>query len=313
MIAPNPSQSAVFAALRAFLLDILPRGDAIFVGEIAGNTLTVTSIDQGSIAIGSQIFGQTVASGTFVTALGTGSGGIGTYSVNIAQTVPIEHSPVMWTGCEVVQGQDNRVPEPRLNDFVVMTELFRRRLETNVNTYSDVAFTGSISGQTLTVSAIQFGTIEIGQRVNGVGVTPGTTITALGSGTGGVGTYTVSTSQTVASEKLSSGFENHLQPTEIHIQLDVHGENSADNAQTITTLFRDQYAVQAFSDLNPNVQPLHADDPKQVPFWNGEQQTENRWAITARLQANIAVETPQDFADQLQPTLINVEAAYPAT
>lgn len=103
-----------------------------------------------------------------------------------------------------------------------------------------------------------------------------------------------------------------MQPTEIHIQLDVHGENSADNAQTVTTLFRDQYAVQAFSDLSPNVQPLYADDPKQVPFWNGEQQTENRWVITARLQANIAVETPQDFADQLQPTLINVEAAYPA-
>lgn len=240
MIAPVPSQSAVFTALRSFLLEILP------------------------------------------------------------------------AGVEVVEGQDNRVPEPSVDDFVVMTEIFRPRLSTNVNTYTDVAFTGSIAGQTMTVTAVQFGAIAIGQRVNGLGVSVGTRITALQSGTGGVGTYTVSPAQTVASETLSSGFESHLQPTEINIQLDVHGENSADNAQIITTLLRDQYAVSAFSAIDPNVQPLYADDPKQVPFWNGEQQAENRWVITARLQANIAMQTPQDFADQLQSTLINVEAVYPA-
>ena len=65
--------------------------------------------------------------------------------------------------------------------------------------------------------------------------------------------------------------------------------------------------------MNTGVAPIHADDPKQIPFWTGEQQVDDRWVIDARLQANITLQTPQDFADQLQPTLINVEAAYPAT
>ena len=60
-------------------------------------------------------------------------------------------------------------------------------------------FTGSISGTTLTVTAVTSGNIGIGSTISGTGVTVGTTITALGSGTGSTGTYTVSVSQTVAS------------------------------------------------------------------------------------------------------------------
>lgn len=61
------------------------------------------------------------------------------------------------------------------------------------------AFTASISGTVLTVSAISAGTLVVGDQISGVGVTAGTYITALGTGTGGVGTYTVSASQTVGS------------------------------------------------------------------------------------------------------------------
>lgn len=64
-------------------------------------------------------------------------------------------------------------------------------------------FTGSISGTTLTVTAVSAGTIQIGQVISGTGVTAGTTITALGTGTGSTGTYTVSTSQTVASTTIN--------------------------------------------------------------------------------------------------------------
>jgi len=63
--------------------------------------------------------------------------------------------------------------------------------------------TGSISGTTLTVSAVTSGTLFVGQILSGTGVTANTTITALGSGSGGVGTYTVSTSQTVASTTIT--------------------------------------------------------------------------------------------------------------
>lgn len=60
-------------------------------------------------------------------------------------------------------------------------------------------FTGAITGTTLTVASVASGTLYVGQTVQGAGVTPNTMITALGTGTGGAGTYTVSTSQTIAS------------------------------------------------------------------------------------------------------------------
>ena len=66
------------------------------------------------------------------------------------------------------------------------------------------AFTGSISGTTLTVSAITAGYLGIGSVISGTGVTSGTTITAILNGSGGVGTYTVSASQTVGSEAMTA-------------------------------------------------------------------------------------------------------------
>jgi len=61
--------------------------------------------------------------------------------------------------------------------------------------------TGAISGTTLTVSAVASGTVAVGQSVGGA--SSGTYITALGTGTGGTGTYTVNNSQTVASGTLN--------------------------------------------------------------------------------------------------------------
>jgi hypothetical protein len=69
----------------------------------------------------------------------------------------------------------------------------------NSNTTPSPAFTGSISGTTLTVTAISAGYLGIGSVIAGTGVTVGTTITAFVSGSGGVGTYTVSASQSVGS------------------------------------------------------------------------------------------------------------------
>ena len=47
---------------------------------------------------------------------------------------------------EIVQGQDNLVPEPLAGDFVVMTPTLAEPLETTVNTYFDGFFTG-VPGQ----------------------------------------------------------------------------------------------------------------------------------------------------------------------
>ena len=66
------------------------------------------------------------------------------------------------------------------------------------------SFTASITGTTLTVTAVASGAIHAGQLISGTGVAPGTGILAYGSNTfGGVGTYTVSFSQTVASTAMT--------------------------------------------------------------------------------------------------------------
>ena len=70
----------------------------------------------------------------------------------------------------------------------------------------DVSFTASMSGTTMTVTALAAGSglLAVGQTVVGTGVTAGTRITALGTGTGGTGTYTISASQTLSSRSMEA-------------------------------------------------------------------------------------------------------------
>jgi hypothetical protein len=56
----------------------------------------------------------------------------------------------------------------------------------------------------LTVTAVGSGALGVGDVLSGTGVTVGTAITALGTGTGGTGTYYVNDSETVASETLTA-------------------------------------------------------------------------------------------------------------
>jgi hypothetical protein len=62
----------------------------------------------------------------------------------------------------------------------------------------DSTFKGTISGTTLTVSTLLTGQLTVGMTIIGNGVSANTTITALVSGVGGLGTYTVSVNQTVS-------------------------------------------------------------------------------------------------------------------
>jgi DNA-binding beta-propeller fold protein YncE len=66
------------------------------------------------------------------------------------------------------------------------------------------SFTASTAGTVLTVSAISSGTIAVGQGLSGTGVPAGTYISALGTGLGGIGTYTLNTSSTIASEAMTT-------------------------------------------------------------------------------------------------------------
>lgn len=76
-------------------------------------------------------------------------------------------------------------------------------IENVTDVTSGAVVTASISGTTLTVTAVTSGTIAVGFTVTGAGIEQGTYITALGTGTGGTGTYVINISQTVASESMS--------------------------------------------------------------------------------------------------------------
>jgi hypothetical protein len=73
---------------------------------------------------------------------------------------------------------------------------------TNTDVVANVTITGYMVGTTLTVTAANDGSLAVGQTIiggAGIGVLPNTTITALGTGIGGIGTYTINNSQTVGS------------------------------------------------------------------------------------------------------------------
>jgi hypothetical protein len=103
-----------------------------------------------------------------------------------------------------------------------------------------------------------------------------------------------------------------LAPTKLSVQFDIHGPASSQNAQIITTLFRDYVATDYFlASTTIDAQPLSAGDPKQVPFVNAEDQWEDRWTFDVELQLNQTVTVPQQFFDQIDVGLINVDAVYP--
>ena len=116
---------------------------AIFRGSISGTTLTVSLMQSGTIAIGQSLFGLGIGNEVVITALGTGSGGVGTYTINTSLTIATE----------------------QMNSAAVASTL-----------------TASMSGTTLTVTATS-GTIYNGQTIQGAGVTANTIITTYGSGT----------------------------------------------------------------------------------------------------------------------------------
>jgi len=317
MAAISPTQSNAQAALAAFLGQVLPGTPGviptIFAGTIAGALLTVSSIIMGTIGLGSPLLGA--AAGTVILSQASGpAGGIGVYNLSVSQVAA--NSITMATGVSIIAGQQNRSAEPANPFFAVITPIRFDRFSTNVDASQDVKFTGSITGNVLTVSAIETGEILLGAMVTGQGIAFGTTITGFLTGTGGTGTYQVSQSQTVAVDTLSAGWKTLTQNAQITIQIDFHSSDTTagDFAQTVSTALRDPYGVDFFAGLAAplnGVVPLIADDPVQRPFINAENQYEWRWSLDCKLEMNQTIIVPQTYADSADVTLVDVLAVYP--
>lgn len=219
-------------------------------------------------------------------------------------------SLILPPGVAVIVGQINRVAQP-LGDLVVLWPLRLPRLSTNLDSMADAKFQGSIASTVMTVTSVEIGVVAPGRTVFGVGVADNTTVLDQIDGVpGGAGHYTIAPTQSVADTTLSAGSITVEQSTECVYQLDVHGPNSFSNAQVISTLFRDGYAVDQMADTG--VTPLYADDPRQLPFITAASQYEDRWVIEAHLQIRPTVSVPQQFADIATIEAVDVDVAYPA-
>lgn len=220
---------------------------------------------------------------------------------------------------DIRQGQVNRVSPPSDTDYVIITPMGAPRMGTNFDSYLDSMFTASITGTVMTVTAVnpQFGPIVAGNQVFGIDVAANTKIIQQTGGIpGGNGTYTVSVSQNVGSETMAAGIETLLQPVEAHIQLDIFGPNSWNNADIVSTVFRDERGVLLFASGDPPVSgaitPLYVEDPRQMPFIDENQQYEDRWVVELHLEVNQTLNLPQEFASALDMTTIANADNYPA-
>lgn len=102
-----------------------------------------------------------------------------------------------------------------------------------------------------------------------------------------------------------------LAPAQMMIQCDVFGADAFDLASIIEVAWRSPYGCAALTELNPLIQPLYADEPRQLAFIDGNQQYEDRWSVDLNLQINQTISIPQDFADTLVTGLIEVDSTYP--
>ena len=216
---------------------------AVFTGSISTNVLTVTGVSSGTIAADQALFGIGVDNETVITDLLTGTGGIGTYQLNLSQTVASTSMSSATVGAEVtgtigatlstvtitgVAGQFACAASPiplaigqalrisgtyggtgSISGYVNPTTYYI--IATNASTSftlsatlggaaitttagTPTGLTYEVAPTTLNVTAVTSGALYVGQTIQGVGIAVDTIITAFGTGTGGVGTYTVSSS-----------------------------------------------------------------------------------------------------------------------
>jgi hypothetical protein len=163
------------------------------------NKLNVTAVAGGTLYVGDTLLGTGVIPGTEITAFGTGTGGTGVYTLNFYQQI---NSSTLTTESNQLNVTAVSVGKLNLGDVITGTGVASGTSITGFK--NKFVGTASISSTTMTISAVTSGAVSVGDIVTGPGVVAGTTISSFGTGSGGVGTYVVSISQTTASTTIST-------------------------------------------------------------------------------------------------------------
>lgn len=81
---------------------------AYFTGSISGTVLTVSAITNGTLAVGQRISGNGFSAPLYISSLGTGTGGTGTYNLSASATVASETMEADYGGGTIVAGDGAR-------------------------------------------------------------------------------------------------------------------------------------------------------------------------------------------------------------
>lgn len=166
---------------------------------------TVTSQTMNGVQAGAAVtafIGQTLSGVTITGTAGQFSCTAASQTLVVGQTIKISGT---YGGTGSISGYTNPttyyiIATNGSTTFTLSTTATGSGVTTTAGTPTGLTY--SVANTTMTVSAVANGVAYLGQTVQGTGVTSGTIITALGTGTGGTGTYTVSSAQYVASETM---------------------------------------------------------------------------------------------------------------
>jgi hypothetical protein len=199
-------------------------------------TLTVNTIQSGTIYTGLTIYGPGILTGTTISAFGTGTGGVGTYTLSQQQSasgdnVLLTSGPpdlagiASWTNTEAkitvtsissgklspgqfISGENLKVGTRIVEQITYgVGEYTVSQTQTvasaTLTAVGSAVFKATWIGTKLTVISVTSGVIAVGQTIAGVGITTGTTITQIVTGTGGIGVYTISSLQSKSGFKIT--------------------------------------------------------------------------------------------------------------
>jgi hypothetical protein len=178
--------------------------------------MDVTAISAGTLATGRVLTEAGLALGTTITGQTTGTAGsTGIYTISGAAqttasagfTTPSNEFKVGTVTGKFHVGDVVSGTGVTLGSTIV-SQLTGTAGATGTYTISTSEYAGSFTATAtstvLDVTAVTSGSLAVGDPISGSGITSGTTITALGTGTGGTGSYTVSVGQQAASETITA-------------------------------------------------------------------------------------------------------------
>jgi len=126
-----------------------------------------------------------------------------------------------------------------------------------------------------------------------------------------LGTTALSTDK--ATYQPNASTQTHGRSTRWDVQLDFYGPNAADNANIVATLFKSDFACSQVEATGVDMDPLYAEEPRQIPFVNAENQYEKRWSVQCAFQFNPTVVVSQQFAASLHVVPASIDVVFPPT